>query len=105
MEVQTELLMQLVAPLLDQTAGGDDQDAVCIGPQDEFAAIESRHDGLARARIVRQHIAQRLARQPARVWPGQMSVNCIGSSLCSRATAYFGPAGWSYLSMPEPSSG
>ena len=72
MEVQTELLMQLVAPLLDQTAGSDDQDAVRICPQDEFADIESGHDGLAGARIIGQHEAQRLTRQHGFVDSGDL---------------------------------
>ena len=62
-ELQAELLEQLVPPLLDEAAGRDDQDAAGVGPHDEFADVEAGHDRLARAGVVGQDEAQRLARQ------------------------------------------
>ena len=62
-ELEPELLEQLVAPLLDQAAGRDDQDAAGVGPHDEFADVEAGHDGLAGAGVVGQDEPQRLARQ------------------------------------------
>ncbi len=59
-ELQSELLEHLVAPLFDQAAGSHDQNAARVSPHDEFANIESCHDRLASARIVRQHEAKRL---------------------------------------------
>lgn len=59
-ELQAELLEQLVAPLIHETTGGDDQDASRVGPHDEFADVKPRHDGLARAGVVGEHVAQRL---------------------------------------------
>ena len=41
-EFEAELLEQLVPPLLDEAAGGDDQDAAGVGPHDEFADVEAR---------------------------------------------------------------
>ena len=48
---------------LPPAARRDDDDTVRVRGHDEFADVEPGHDGLARARIVRQHEAQRLARQ------------------------------------------
>ena len=62
-ELQTELLEQLVAPLLDEAAGSDDENAAGVGAHDEFADVEPGHDRLARAGVVGQDEAQRLARQ------------------------------------------
>ncbi len=62
-ELQPEFLEQLVPPLLDEAAGRDDQDAAGVRPHDQFADVEAGHDRLARAGIVGQDEAQRLARQ------------------------------------------
>ena len=51
-EGQTELLEHLVLPLLDQAAWGDDQDALGIGPHQQLADEQARHNGFAGARIV-----------------------------------------------------
>ena len=60
-EFEAELLEQLVPPLLDEAARGDDQDAAGVGPHDEFADVEARHDRLAGPGVVGQDEAERLA--------------------------------------------
>jgi len=60
-EGQTELFEQFVFPLIDQTAGSDDENPACIGPHNQFTDVKSRHDRLASPRIVRQDIPQWLA--------------------------------------------
>lgn len=62
-ELQAEFLEQFVPPLLDEAARRDDQHPPSIGPHDQFADVEARHDGLARAGVVGQDEAQRLTRQ------------------------------------------
>ena len=59
-EFEPELLEELVSPLLDETSRGDDQDAASVGPHDEFADVEPRHDGLPGPRVVRQDEPQGL---------------------------------------------
>ena len=71
-ELQAELLEQFIAPLLDQAAGGDDEDAAGVGPHDELADVEAGHDGLARAGVVGQDKPQRLARQHGLVDGGDL---------------------------------
>src|SRR6185437_1381182 len=55
--------VQLVLPLLDETARADDETAFQIAAGDQLLDEESRHDRLAGARIVREQKAQRLARE------------------------------------------
>ena len=62
-EFEPELLEELVSPLIDETSRGDDQDASGVGPHDEFADVEPRHDRLPGPRVVRQNEPQRLPRQ------------------------------------------
>jgi hypothetical protein len=62
-KLQPELLVKLIVPLLDQAARRDDHDAVRIRAHDELADVKAGHDGLACAGIIRQHEAQRLARE------------------------------------------
>ena len=62
-EFQAELLEHFLAPLIDQAARGDDDNAPGVGTHDEFSNVKPRHDGLARAGVVGQNKAQRLARQ------------------------------------------
>ena len=63
MEFQTELLEQLIAPLLDQAPWGHDQDAVRIRPHDELTNVEPCHNGLTSARVIREDEPQGLARK------------------------------------------
>ena len=72
MELQAELLEEFVAPLLDQAAGRDDQDAAGIGAHDQLADVEAGHDRLAGARVVGQDEPQRLARQHGLVDGGDL---------------------------------
>ena len=67
LEVQIELVVELLLPLLDQAARGDDQAAVEVAAQHELADVEARHDRLAGARVVGQQEAERLQRQEALV--------------------------------------
>ena len=53
-EREVELVRQLVLPLLDQTAGRDDQAAFQAAPDQELLDEEAGHDRLAGARIVGQ---------------------------------------------------
>ncbi len=62
-EGQAELLEHFILPLLNQTAGGDDQDALGVGPHQQFTDEQPGHDRFARAGVVCQHVAQGLARQ------------------------------------------
>ena len=71
-EPDAELLAQLVLPLLDQATGGDDEAAFHVGAHHQLADEEPGHDGLAGAGVVRQHVAQRLARQHGLVDGGDL---------------------------------
>ena len=61
LEVEAELLPQLVLPLLDQAAGGDDQAALDVAADHQLLAEQPGHDRLARAGVVGQEEAQGLA--------------------------------------------
>ena len=63
LERQVEAPVQLVLPLLRQTAGTDHQAALQIAARDQFLDEQSRHDGLAGARVVGQQETKRLSRQ------------------------------------------
>ena len=63
LEVERELLPQLVLPLLDQAARGDDQAALDVAPDHQLLAEQPGHDRLAGAGVVGQQEAQRLAGQ------------------------------------------
>ena len=60
-ERQIETAIELVLPLLGEAPGADDQAALQITASDQLLDQEPRHDGLARAGIVRKQEAQRLA--------------------------------------------
>ena len=62
-EAQAELEEQLVLPLLDQAAGGDDQAALDVVAQHQLLDVEPGHDRLAGAGVVGEEEAQRSARQ------------------------------------------
>ena len=62
-EAETEFLGQLVLPLLDQTAGRDDQAAFQIAADQQFLDQQPGHDRLAGAGIVGEQEPQRLPRQ------------------------------------------
>ncbi len=83
-EIETKLLKKFILPLVDEASRSDDEDACGVGSHDEFANVQPRHDGLARARVIRQHEAQRLLRQHGFInggylvwqWLYVRSVNC-----------------------------
>ena len=60
LEVQPELLPQLVLPLLDQAARGDDQAPGDVAAEHQLADQQARHDRLAGAGIVGEEEPQRL---------------------------------------------
>ena len=62
-ELEVEAAIQLVLPLLGQTARADDEASLQIAARDHLLHQEAGHDGLAGARVVRQQKSQRLARQ------------------------------------------
>ena len=62
-KLQAELLKQLIPPLLHQAARRHHQHPPRVRAHKQLADIQPGHDRLARARIIGQHIAQRLARQ------------------------------------------
>ena len=63
LEPEVELVRQLVLPLLDQAAGGDDQAAFETAPDEELLDQETGHHRFAGAGIVGEKKAQRLAVQ------------------------------------------
>ena len=63
LKAQVELLVKLVLPLFGQIARADDQAAAHIAADHQFLDEQAGHDGLARAGVVRQHVAQRLTGQ------------------------------------------
>ena len=62
-ELQTELLAELILPLLDQAARGNDQTAFEITAGDQLLDQQAGHDRLAGARVICQQEPQRLARE------------------------------------------
>ena len=60
---EPELEEQLVLPLLDQAAGGDDQAALDVVAEDQLLDVEAGHDRLAGAGVVGEQEPQRRARQ------------------------------------------
>ncbi len=62
-ELESELLGELVLPLLHEAPRRNDQAAADITPDHELLDEEPGHDGLARTRIVREQEAKRLARE------------------------------------------
>ncbi len=71
-ELQPELFEHFLAPLIDQTARRDDDDAPGIGPQNEFADVKTRHDRLTRAGVVGEDKSQRLAWQHGFIHGGDL---------------------------------
>ena len=63
LEREPELQIQLVLPLLDQAAGGDDQAALDVLAEDQLLDVQAGHDRLAGARVVGEQEPQRRARQ------------------------------------------
>ena len=63
LEGEPELQVQLVLPLIDKAARGDDQAALDVLAQDELLDVQPGHDRLAGARVVGEQEAQRRARQ------------------------------------------
>ena len=63
LEMQVEFAIELVLPLLGKAARRDDHTAFQIPADEQFLEKQSRHDGLARAGVVREDVAERQARQ------------------------------------------
>ena len=63
LERKLESAVQLVLPLLGEAAGADDQAPLQVAAGDQLLDQQPRHDGLARAGVVGEQEAQRLARQ------------------------------------------
>ena len=63
LEGELEPAGQLVLPLFGEAARTDDQAALQVPAGDQLLDQETRHDGLAGARVVGEQEAQRLARQ------------------------------------------
>ena len=72
LERQLESPVQLVLPLLGETAGTDHQAALKIAAGDQLLDEQPGHDGLAGARVVRQQEAERLPRQHGFVHRGDL---------------------------------
>ena len=64
--------VQLVLPLLRETAGTDHQTALQIAAGDQLLDEQPRHDGLAGAQVVGQQEAKRLPRQHGFVHRGDL---------------------------------
>lgn len=62
-EAQAELEEELVLPLLDQAARGDDQALSDVIAQQQLLDVEASHDRLARARVIREEEPQRSPRE------------------------------------------
>jgi len=62
-EVEPELALELLGPLVDQAPGRDDQAAGEVTAQQQLLDVEPGHDRLARARVVGEQEPQRGARQ------------------------------------------
>ena len=69
LEGEPELQIELVLPLLDETAGHDDQAALHVLAEDQLLDVQPRHDRLAGARVIGKQEAQRRAGQAARRRP------------------------------------
>ena len=67
LEVEPEAIPQLVLPLRHEAARSDDQAALNVAADHQLLDVEARHDRLARARVIGEQEAQRLARQHAPV--------------------------------------
>ena len=71
-EGEAELRFELVLPLLHQAAGGDDEATLQIAPEHQLPDEQAGHDGLARAGVVGEQEAERLARQHLAVDGGDL---------------------------------
>ena len=72
MELQAEFFKKLIAPLLNETAGRDDENATGVSPHNQLTDIETGHDGLAGTGVIRQHKAQWLAREHGLIDSGNL---------------------------------
>ena len=68
-EAEPELLLQFGAPLIHQPTRRDDERALESRAQKQLLEIEARHDGFARAGVVREEEPQRDTRQ-------QLAIDC-----------------------------
>ena len=62
-EIQTELVPEFILPLLDQTAGRNNEASIQIAAGSQFPDEKSCHDGFSRSGIVGQKKPKGLARQ------------------------------------------
>ena len=72
LERKLESPIQLVLPLLGETAGADHEAALKVAAGDQLLDEQPRHDGLAGARVVRKQEAKRLPRQHGFVYRGDL---------------------------------
>ncbi len=72
LEGEPELQVELVLPLVDEAARGDDEAALDVLAQDELLDVEPSHDRLAGAWVVGEQEAQRRARQQLAVDRAQL---------------------------------
>ena len=72
LERQVEAPVELVLPLLGETAGTDHQAALQVAARDQFLDEQPRHDGLAGPWVVGQQEAKRLPRQHGFVHRGDL---------------------------------
>ncbi len=72
LKVEPELLGELVLPLLDQRAGGDDEAPREVTAEQQLLDVEAGHDRLARAGLVGQQEAERALRQQLAVHGGDL---------------------------------
>ena len=63
LEMQVEFAIELVLPLFGEAARRDDHAAFQVTTDEQFLEKQSCHDGLARAGVVREDVAERQARQ------------------------------------------
>ena len=71
-EREIEALGEFVLPLLDETPWGDDEAALEAPPDEQLLDEQPRHDCLARARIVGEQEAKRLALEHHAVHGGEL---------------------------------
>ena len=82
LEREPELQVQLVLPLVDETAGRDDQAALDVLAEDELLDVEPGHDRLAGTRVVGEQEPQRACAAAARRRPraaGAAAAGCRSS--------------------------
>ena len=72
LEIEGELLLLFVLPLLDEISGRHDQASLQVAADDQLLDEETGHDGLARAGVVREHKPKRSLRKHVAVDCGNL---------------------------------